>query len=64
MTNERPTVGQKVAVRDITGEENKYDLDSHGFKLVRHETEFKDFRNEEALRTDYFPEIEKLVKDV
>lgn len=64
VTNERPTVPQRVAVRDITGEESTYTLHSHGFQLVRHETRFTDFRNPEALQSDYFPEVEQLVKDV
>ncbi|KAB5582277.1 hypothetical protein GE09DRAFT_1074339 [Coniochaeta sp. 2T2.1] len=64
VTNERPTVAQPVAVQDITGEEEKYTLSSHGFQLVRHKTGFRDFRNLEALKSEYFPEVERLVKDV
>lgn len=62
--NERPTEAQTVAVRDITGEEQKYTLDSHGFQLVHHETQTKDFKNIATLKTDYFPEVEELVKKV
>lgn len=64
VTNERPIVAQEVAVRDITGEEDRYTLDSHGFQLIPHDTEFSDFRNLEALRSDYFPEVERLVQKV
>jgi hypothetical protein len=64
VTNERPIIAQPVAVRDITGEEDKYTLDSHGFQLVHHETQFRDFRDLGALESDYFPEVERLVKNV
>lgn len=64
VTNERPAVPQPVVVQDITGAEDQYTLHSHGFQLVRHETKFADFRNLEALRSGYFPEIEQLVKHV
>lgn len=64
VANERPIVSRPVAVRDITGEESTYTLDSYGFQLVPHETKFTDFRNLEALQSDYFPEVERLVKNV
>jgi hypothetical protein len=64
VTNERPTFALSVEVRDITGEEDKYTLDSHGFQLLHHETQVTDFREVEVLRKDYFPEIEQVLKDV
>lgn len=64
MTNERPTVQQTVAVRDITGEEDKYTLDSHGFQLLHHESRTKQFGDLDVLKSEYFPEIIELVKNL
>jgi hypothetical protein len=64
VTNNRPTVPVSVTVHDITGEEDKYTLDGNGFQLVRHATEFSDFRNDEAVEADYLPDVGRLVKEV
>lgn len=64
MTNERPTVQQTVAVRDITGEEDRYSLDTHGFQLLHHESRTKQFDDVEVLKSDYFPEMVELVKNM
>lgn len=64
VTNERPTVAQQVAVHDITGEEDKYTIDSHGFQLVHHVTQTTDFNNLEKLKSEYFPEMKELVKNL
>jgi hypothetical protein len=57
-------VQQTVAVRDITGEEDKYTLDSHGFQLLHHESKTKQFDDLEILKSDYFPETIELVKNL
>ncbi|RKU41361.1 hypothetical protein DL546_002423 [Coniochaeta pulveracea] len=64
VTNERPTVQQTVAVRDITGEEDRYSLDTHGFQLLHHESRTKQFDDVEVLKSDYFPEMVELVKNI
>lgn len=62
--NERRMVPHPAIIRDITGEEHKYSLDSHGFQLVHHETKTTDFDDEEGLKTAHFPEMEKMLKDL
>jgi hypothetical protein len=52
-----------VKVNDITGEEDKYTFDTHGFQIYKHESEEKDFQDEEKIKNDYYPEIEQLLKD-
>ncbi|KAK4126858.1 hypothetical protein N657DRAFT_640720 [Parathielavia appendiculata] len=60
----RPTVEVEVEVTDITGSEDKYTLDSHGFQLVRHESNEKSFLDEERIKAQYYAEVEQLLKDV
>ncbi|KAI0011246.1 hypothetical protein F4779DRAFT_573955 [Xylariaceae sp. FL0662B] len=64
VTNKRPTVAQQVVVRDITGEEDKYTLDSHGFQFHRHESKATDFHDPERVEAEYYPEAVQLLKDV
>jgi len=52
-----------VTVTDISGNEDKYTLDSHGFQLVRHESAEKDFVDDEQIKARYYPETEQLLKD-
>lgn len=53
-----------VVIRDISGEEDKYDLDTYGFQFVKHESKEKDFLDAEKIKTEYYAETEQLVKDV
>jgi hypothetical protein len=39
-------------------------LDRNGFALVRHETRVADFYNDDEVRSVYYPEVERLVKEV
>lgn len=62
-TYERPTQPLDVVVKDITGEESKYTLDSHGFQIYHHESKEKDFLDDEKIKAEYYPEIDQLLKD-
>ncbi|KAH6683503.1 hypothetical protein F5X68DRAFT_22275 [Plectosphaerella plurivora] len=65
VTNERPTVPLAVTVTDMTGNEDQYRLDTHGFQLVRHQTSCDaSFADEDAIRTNYYAEMEQLYRDV
>lgn len=50
-------------VKDISGEENNYTLDSHGFQIYRHESQEKKFEDDEKIKAEYYPETEQLLKD-
>lgn len=63
-TYERPTVAQNVVIHDISGDEDKYTLDSHGFQVTKHESKEKDFLDEEKIKAEYYPEVEQLLKDL
>ncbi|KAK4171521.1 hypothetical protein QBC36DRAFT_382491 [Triangularia setosa] len=60
---ERPIVEVEAAVTDITGDESKYTLDSHGFQIHKHGSKEKDFADDEKIKSEYYPEIEQLLKD-
>ncbi|KAI2464100.1 hypothetical protein F4781DRAFT_86526 [Annulohypoxylon bovei var. microspora] len=65
--NERPHTPQQITIHDVTGEEEKYALDSHGFQFLRHESELKsleDFQDEELVKAEYYPESIELLKDI
>ncbi|KAI2620743.1 hypothetical protein GGS26DRAFT_594841 [Hypomontagnella submonticulosa] len=65
--NERPHVPQQLVVHDVTGEEDKYSLDSHGFQFQRHAskvTSLQDFQDDELVKAEYYPESIELLKSV
>ncbi|KAK3940177.1 hypothetical protein QBC46DRAFT_261583 [Diplogelasinospora grovesii] len=64
ISNRRPTIAQPVVVTDVTGEEDKYTLDSHGFQYLRSTSNEKDFTDESKILAEYYPECEQLLKDV
>jgi hypothetical protein len=59
----RPHTPKSVTVHDITGDEDKYTLDSHGFQFVKHESKEKDFLDDKKIKAEYYPEVEQLLKD-
>jgi len=56
-------VEQKTTVHDISGNEDKYTLDSHGFQIYKHASHEKDFLDDEKIKAEYYPETEQLLKD-
>ncbi|KAL3420295.1 hypothetical protein PVAG01_08794 [Phlyctema vagabunda] len=61
-TYERPALPQTVTVHDIRGSEEKYTLDSTGFQIVKHESQEKDFLDDEQIKRVYYAETEELLK--
>lgn len=64
MDNRRAVRPHPVTVRDITGEEDRYTLDQHGFQLVRHASRQTSFPDEQSVSGDYYRECEQLLRDV
>ncbi|KAK3362335.1 hypothetical protein B0T25DRAFT_4085 [Lasiosphaeria hispida] len=64
VTNERPMVSTVVTVTDVTGAEDSFTLDRHGFQFGNHESNAAGFHNEDTLRAEYYPECEQLLKSV
>lgn len=64
ISNRRPHLPHEFLVTDITGEESKYLLDSHGFQYCHQKSVEKDFIDEQAIQTTYYEECRQLVKKI
>jgi hypothetical protein len=64
ITNERPHLAHDFVVTDISGDEDKYALDSHGFQYIHHTSCEKEFIDEQEIQSAYYEECEELLKDV
>jgi hypothetical protein len=53
-----------VAINDIRGHENEYSLDKNGFQIVKFSPTEREFVDEEKIKTQYYKEIEDLLKKV
>ncbi|RMZ91607.1 hypothetical protein DV736_g1165, partial [Chaetothyriales sp. CBS 134916] len=60
---DRPTHPLEVTVHDVRGEVDKYTLDGNGFQIYSHESEEKDFLDDDKIKAEYYPETEQLLKD-
>jgi hypothetical protein len=54
----------RVAIRDVRPIASSVALDSVGFGVVEHRSAVRDFQDEDAIRRVYYPEAERLLKDV
>jgi hypothetical protein len=64
ISNERPHLAHDVVVTDVSGDEDQYSLDSHGFQYVRHRSDEKYFTDDSKIRDVYYKECEQLLKSV
>ncbi|KAI8246742.1 hypothetical protein K4K55_003515 [Colletotrichum sp. SAR 10_96] len=53
-----------MTVTDVTGDEDTFTLDSHGFQYLRHASVETEFTDEERIKNVYYPEAEKLYKEI
>ncbi|KAF9871000.1 hypothetical protein CkaCkLH20_11417 [Colletotrichum karsti] len=53
-----------VTIHDVAGDELLYNLDEHGFKFHYHKTKVSNFDDPEVVKTEYFPEVERMLKEV
>ncbi|KXT03335.1 hypothetical protein AC578_3954 [Pseudocercospora eumusae] len=63
-TYERPHTTENVIIHDVTGDEDKYTLDSHGFQFIRSVSIEKDFLDEDQIKDQYYKEVDQLLKAV
>lgn len=61
-TYDRPVLSTSVIVHDIRGSEQDYNLDTTGFQVVKHESEEKEFTDEEKIKDIYYKEVEEILK--
>ena len=52
-----------MEIRDGRAIAKELDLERHGFVFVEHKTKMKDFFDAEELKSVYYPEVERLIKE-
>jgi hypothetical protein len=55
---------REVTIEDARGREAQFTLDKNGFQLAKAPTAVADFYSEEEIRGVYYPEVERLLRDV
>jgi hypothetical protein len=58
----REPLSQQQLVRDVRGREHHYTLDTTGFQILKHQSVEKDFKDDEQIKSLYYPETEQLLK--
>src|SRR4051812_16289967 len=53
-----------MTIHNIRGIEWKFDLDRNGFRFVKLPEKHRNTDNDEAIKEEYYPELEKLVKEM
>ncbi|KAL0944695.1 uncharacterized protein CTRU02_202582 [Colletotrichum truncatum] len=64
VTNERKMTPRTMTVTDVTGDEDKFTLDTHGFQYLRHASVETEFTDEAHIKAHYYPEVERLYKEI
>ena len=57
-------VQQEVTIHNGREAAEPFSLEQHGFQLMRHTSAVTDFRDQDEIRTIYYPEMERLIKEV
>ncbi|KAI0706784.1 hypothetical protein C8T65DRAFT_740617 [Cerioporus squamosus] len=52
-----------AVIHDVRGREDEFTLDKHGFQFVHWPSSEKEFVDEEAIKSKYYPEVEALLKE-
>lgn len=50
-------------IHDVRGNEDKFNIDNHGFQYVNHETKISAFDSKDSIEQVYLPELEQLLKN-
>ena len=53
-----------VTVHDARGREAEFSLDKNGFQFVKYPSAEKEFDSDERIKEVYYPEVEKILKEV
>lgn len=60
---EGTTAEHKVTIRNGRPVRERFTLDEHGFEFIDHATAVTDFYDEDQVRSVYYAEVEKVIKD-
>jgi len=52
----------EVAVHDVRGREKDFDLDTNGFRFLKHSSILDDFHSKALIEDIYLPEVEALLR--
>ncbi|GJC89914.1 hydroxylase/desaturase asaB [Colletotrichum liriopes] len=63
-THTKPCDNREVTVFDVSGHEEHFTLEQHGFQWLRHASGLKDFDDERLVKEVYYAESEKLLSDL
>ena len=55
---------QSAVVHDVRGHEAEFSLDKNGFQFVHWPSVEKDFTDDDLIKEKYYPEVEKLLKEI
>ncbi|KAF3355739.1 hypothetical protein VdG1_04031 [Verticillium dahliae VDG1] len=61
ISNKRPHKAHEFVISDISGEEDQYTLDQHGFQYLHHASIEKTFADEERIKVAYYEECRQLL---
>ncbi|EGY23672.1 hypothetical protein VD0002_g3161 [Verticillium dahliae] len=64
ISNKRPHKAHEFVISDISGEEDQYTLDQHGFQYLHHASIEKTFADEERIKVAYYEECRQLLTSV
>lgn len=62
-TYERPFETHNVTIQDVTGDEARYSLDSHGFQFVPHVSKERDFVDDAQIKDQYYKEVDQILRN-
>jgi len=52
---------REVVISDIRGNEDLYQLEEHGFQVLKNTSSLGDFADDNTVKSVYYPEIEELL---
>lgn len=58
----RPVDTRTVTVHDVRGREEETHLDTLGFQYIKHKSIEKDFKDDDQIKSQYYPEVEEVLK--
>ncbi|KAM3429501.1 hypothetical protein MY4824_008233 [Beauveria thailandica] len=64
ISNKRPHKAWEFVVSDVSGDEDQYTLDSHGFQYCQSPSDETLFTDEQQIKQGYYAECEALVKKI
>lgn len=51
-------------IHDVSGHEDRFDLQAHGICYLRDQLDFSDYDNDEAIRTTLYPAVQRLAREL